>query len=159
MVVIMVIKVVVGVINWQPCAHHTTGSKYPACADSTNAPTCARKCPDDGKSWESSKVRGGTMYNLKSVDAMMSDIATNGPITAQFMVHQDFLSYKSGVYQHKGVDAPLGGHAIKIIGYGTDSASGLDYWTVANSWNEEWGDKGFFKIVRGKNNCQIENLP
>jgi len=139
-----------------PCAHHTTGSKYPACPDSVRAPSCARKCVDNGKSWAGSKNRGNSTYNLKSVADMMKDIATNGPITAQFMVHQDFLSYKSGVYEHRGIDAPLGGHAIKIIGYGTDS--GKDYWLVANSWNEEWGDHGFFKIVRGKNNCQIENF-
>merc|ERR1712039_946816 len=27
----------------------------------------------------------------------------------------------------------------------------------ANSWNEDWGDHGFFKIDRGHNQCQIEN--
>jgi cathepsin B len=27
---------------------------------------------------------------------------------------------------------------------------------VANSWNEDWGDNGFFKIRRGTNECGIE---
>jgi len=27
---------------------------------------------------------------------------------------------------------------------------------VANSWNEDWGEKGFFKIKRGNNECGIE---
>jgi hypothetical protein len=27
---------------------------------------------------------------------------------------------------------------------------------MANSWNEEWGDSGTFKIVRGENHCGIE---
>jgi len=49
----------------------------------------------------------------------------------------------------------LGGHAIKIIGFGEEG--GTKYWLVANSWNDEWGDKGFFKIKRGTNECQIEN--
>ena len=31
------------------------------------------------------------------------------------------------------------------------------YWLVANSWNEDWGDNGYFKIARGHNECQIEN--
>ena len=35
--------------------------------------------------------------------------------------------------------------------------NGTPYWLVANSWNEEWGDKGYFKIKRGSNACQIEN--
>jgi len=34
----------------------------------------------------------------------------------------------------------LGGHAIKILGWGTED--GTPYWLVANSWNPDWGDKG-----------------
>ena len=28
---------------------------------------------------------------------------------------------------------------------------------VVGRWNEDWGMGGFFKILRGKNNCQIED--
>ena len=52
-------------------------------------------------------------------------------------------------------DPMLGGHAIKILGFGEEA--GTPYWLVANSWNEEWGDHGYFKIKRGSNECQIEN--
>merc|ERR1711971_1541988 len=31
------------------------------------------------------------------------------------------------------------------------------YWLVANSWNYDWGDKGTFKIIRGKDHCGIES--
>merc|ERR1739838_1231212 len=48
----------------------------------------------------------------------------------------------------------LGGHAIKIVGWGVED--GTPYWKVANSWNEGWGDNGYFKILRGKNECGIE---
>jgi len=33
----------------------------------------------------------------------------------------------------------------------------LDYWLVANSWNDLWGDKGYFKILRGHDHCEIES--
>jgi C1A family cysteine protease len=33
----------------------------------------------------------------------------------------------------------MGGHAIKIIGWGTDDKTGADYWLVANSWGPEFG--------------------
>jgi len=57
---------------------------------------------------------------------------TNGPVEASFDVYEDFLTYKSGVYNHvTGKD--LGGHSIKILGWGVEG--GVSYWLVANSWN------------------------
>merc|ERR1712000_775260 len=48
----------------------------------------------------------------------------------------------------------LGGHAVAIYGFGVEG--GVDYWLVKNSWNEQWGDQGFFKIKKGSNECGIE---
>ena len=45
----------------------------------------------------------------------------------------------TGVYQHTSGHM-LGGHAIRILGWGTEE--GTPYWIVANSWNTDWGDKG-----------------
>ena len=77
-----------------------------------------------------------------------------GPVEGSFTVYADFPTYKSGVYQHVTGDA-LGGHAIKILGWGTENNT--PYWLVANSWNEGWGDHGFFKILRGSDECGIED--
>ena len=33
------------------------------------------------------------------------------------------------------------------------------YWLIANSWSPEWGEKGFFRIERGTNECGIETQP
>lgn len=79
---------------------------------------------------------------------------TNGPVEASFTVYQDFLTYKSGVYVHKTGSA-VGGHAIKIMGWGV--LNNQPYWLCANSWNNQWGDNGFFMILRGVNECGIES--
>ena len=44
---------------------------------------------------------------------------------------------------------------MRIVGWGEED--NVKYWIVANSWNDEWGDKGMFKILRGNNECDIEN--
>jgi cathepsin B len=44
--------------------------------------------------------------------------------------------------------ANLGGHAVKMIGWGVED--GVKYWTCINSWNALWGEKGTFRILRGK---------
>lgn len=147
-----------------PCAHHSVSAKYPNCSDSVPTPRCANKCVDNGASWSSSKHRGQGGYSVckqgsatSCAEQMRQEIYQNGPITGMFFVHQSFVSYKSGVYKAGNpiTDPMLGGHAIKIMGYGTEN--GTPYWLVANSWNEDWGDHGFFKIERGHNQCQIEN--
>ena len=83
------------------------------------------------------------------------ELMTNGPMEASFTVYEDFLHYKSGVYQH--IDGKLmGGHAIRLLGWGEEA--GTEYWLLANSWNSDWGDLGgTFKILRGSDHCGIES--
>jgi cathepsin B len=133
------------------CDHHTTG-KYGPCGDIVPTPPCTKQCKD-GKTWSAAKNFGSRAYGVSGVTNIMNEIQTNGPAEAAFSVYQDFLTYKSGVYTHK-TGSMLGGHAVKVLGWGTEG--GQDYWLIANSWNEDWGDQGYFKIAKGKNECGIE---
>ena len=139
------------------CAHHVPATpKYPACpTDEYPTPRCSKQC-ESGYPTEYSqdKTKASKAYSINGVDKIMSDIAQNGPVSAAFTVYADFPTYKSGVYKHTTGQA-LGGHAVEIIGYGTEN--GEDYWLVKNSWNEQWGDAGTFKILRGSNECGIED--
>ena len=65
-----------------------------------------------------------------------------------FTVYSDFMNYESGIYVHT-TGFVEGGHAVKMLGWGYDEESGLDYWLCANSWGEGWGEKGTFKIAFG----------
>ena len=139
-----------------PCAHHVNSTKYPACPSSEYpTPKCTKKCAVAGykKAYSDDKSKASKSYSLSGVAAIQADIMTKGPVTGAFTVYADFPTYKSGVYKHTS-GAQLGGHAIKILGWGVEG--GEDYWLVANSWNEQWGDQGYFKIARGTNECGIE---
>jgi len=134
------------------CDHHVNGS-LPPCGSIVPTPACTDQCVN-GDDWSSDKHFGSTAYVVSGVNDIMSDIMTNGPVEAAFDVYEDFLTYKSGVYHYVSGDY-LGGHAVKILGWGVQS--GTKYWIVANSWNTDWGNKGYFYIRRGTDECGIED--
>jgi cathepsin B len=120
--------------SFPPCAHHVPPtSKYPACPSSDYpTPKCTKEC-DNKADYTASKSFAAKVYTVTGEGSMMTEISTNGPIEAAFTVYEDFVTYKSGVYKHT-TGRELGGHAIRILGYGTEN--GENYWLVANSWNE-----------------------
>jgi len=138
-----------------PCEHHTKGSR-PACSgEGGGTPKCVKMCESGYNStYTADKTFGQKAYSLtRDVSHIQTEIMTNGPVEADFTVFSDFPNYKSGVYKRHSL-MPLGGHAVRILGWGVEN--GTPYWLVANSWNTDWGDNGFFKILRGKNECGIE---
>lgn len=137
------------------CEHHTTG-KLPPCGDIVDTPKCINMCEKGyNTSYRADKHFGKRSYSIENdVKQIQSEIYKNGPVEAAFEVYGDFLNYKSGVYQHHGGES-MGGHAIRILGWGVEN--GTPYWLAANSWNTDWGDKGYFKILRGSDECGIES--
>eukprot|EP00752_Nemacystus_decipiens_P008841 g7890.t1 len=147
--------------EFQPCAHHVDpgASGYPACPSSEYpTPECLAECSDadfNGGTYGQDKKKAREAYSLSGVEAIQLDMMKYGSVTAAFSVYSDFLTYTGGVYSNTSGHY-MGGHAVKIIGWGTDEGSGEDFWLVANSWNPSWGEGGFFRILRGVNECGIE---
>jgi len=133
-----------------------TDTCFPYSAGGGTAPACPNKCVDS-ESWSQSKVKASKVYAINGVANMQKEIMTNGPIQVAFKVYKSFMSYKTGVYQKHWYEIiPEGGHAVKIVGWG--AYNGKDYWKVANSWGTGWGEDGFFRILRGKDQCGIETM-
>jgi len=137
------------------CDHHVVGKLQPCSKKEMKTPKCAKKCEASYTTpYSQDKHFGAKGYHVRGEKNIMQELVENGPMEAAFTVYSDFLQYKTGVYKHTTGSA-LGGHAVKIMGYGVED--GQNYWLVANSWNEDWGDKGFFKIARGRDECGIES--
>lgn len=103
-------------------------------------------------------VPGGSVnITAGSEPELTAAIANEGPVSIAFEVVDDFRFYKSGVYfSDKCKNGPQDvNHAVLAVGYGNED--GHDYYIVKNSWSETWGDKGYFKILRGSNMCGLAN--
>jgi len=82
-----------------------------------------------------------------------------GPFVAGFDVYPDFLDEYTGhgIYIPKPHQATVGGHAVRVVGYGggPGTSEPIPYWIIANSWGTDWGDQGYFKMQRGT--CSLED--
>lgn len=141
-----------------PCEHHSNKTHYQPCKHELfPTPKCEHKCQDsyNEKTYKEDKYYGRNAYAVEAdVQAIQNELYTNGPLEIAFEVYEDFLNYDGGIYFHQGGKLG-GGHAVKLIGWGEEG--GIPYWIVANSWNTDWGEDGFFRIVRGKDECGIES--
>ena len=78
-----------------------------------------------------------------------------GPLSCGTAVPRKlFRNYTGGIFHDKTRDMLIT-HAVSIVGYGVED--GVKFWKVRNSWGEHWGEDGFFRIVRGVINLNIES--
>ncbi|VDL99111.1 unnamed protein product [Schistocephalus solidus] len=77
----------------------------------------------------------------------------HGPISIAIDAgQQSFMSYHSGIYDDpRCQNAPSElNHAVLLVGYGVEK--GVPYWIVKNSWGPNWGESGYIRMRRNKNN-------
>jgi len=85
---------------------------------------------------------------------MMNEIYQRGPIACGTAVPQALENYTGGIFEDTTGDMDIT-HEVSIVGFGVEN--GQKYWTVRNSWGSHWGESGFFRVVRGVNNMNIES--
>merc|ERR1719428_842095 len=78
------------------------------------------------------------------------------------------MFYSDGVYQSAGKAKPpieesrpeslweRVDHAVLAVGWGVED--GKKYWKLQNSWGEDWGEDGFFRMARGTDESGIESI-
>jgi hypothetical protein len=60
------------------------------------------------------------------------------------------------IADYKPCDPKSLDHGVLITAYGEQD--GVDYWMIKNSWSELWGDKGYYRMIRGSNECGVANM-
>mmetsp|Transcript_17584 Transcript_17584/g.31743 ORF Transcript_17584/g.31743 Transcript_17584/m.31743 type:complete len:548 (+) Transcript_17584:83-1726(+) len=102
----------------------------------------------------------GGFYGGSDEEQISRELVTNGPLVVSFEPKEDFMYYRSGIYRSapskihqewEQVD-----HAVLLIGYGQDA--GNAYWTMQNSWGDDWGEGGYFRMARGTDESGCESI-
>lgn len=132
-----------------------TGPNFDSCVDSQK-PLTLFSCSDFYYVAGTSKYGG-------SEKLIRHNIFEWGPVSSAMEVYEDFYQFdaETEIYQWNGQGKLISGHAIVIVGWGeevegTEGGRKKLFWWVRNSWGRDWGVEGYFRMVRGTNNCKIE---
>jgi len=79
----------------------------------------------------------------------------NGPLAVS--VNAALLqTYISGIIIDPGCSTVVD-HSVLLVGYGV-STVGTPYWIIKNTWGPNWGENGFFRLLRGSNLCGVNTF-
>jgi cathepsin F len=87
----------------------------------------------------------------KDEDEIAAALVATGPLAVA--LNASFLQfYLFGIFDPIWCSTSLN-HGVTTVGYGEAKKP---FWIVKNSWGGGWGEKGYFRIARGKGKCGID---
>lgn len=131
--------------------------------------TCKNLCYEENVYFAKNYGYVGDYYGGCNEEAMMEEIYNNGPIVVAINATPELYYYKTGIFHSDAVKKEgkleknvkpweYTNHAVVAIGWGEEMINDKleKYWILKNSWGEEWGEKGYFKISKGVNMASVE---
>jgi len=97
------------------------------------------------------------VYPYKDESAIAAAVATYGPVAVAIYANNNWCYYQSGIFDDPTCPTNGVNHAVVVVGYGSNSVAGKDFWIVRNSWGPNWGSSGYILMRRGVNMCNINS--
>lgn len=104
------------------------------------------------------QISGYVKIKEKTEESLMEAVAKKGPVVVAINTNSKFSFYESGVFYDTSCTKTNTNHVLLAVGYGTDKDEG-DYWILKNSWGKYWGENGYIRFTRNRNNsCGIASF-
>jgi len=103
---------------------------------------------------KAASLTGYVQIEQGSEDDLTDALTNEGPISVAITVTDNFPHYQGGVFDDDTCAGQPINHAVLTVGYGDDD--GDEYYIVKNSWGQNWGESGYIRMSRNKDNqCSI----
>lgn len=121
------------------------------------------------------KDHGTCKFDKTKVVASVSNFSVvsldENQIAANLVKHGPLAVAINAVYMQTyigGVSCPFVcskrlDHGVLLVGYGASGYAPIrlkekPYWIIKNSWGENWGENGYYKICKGHNVCGVDSM-
>ncbi|MBA0701705.1 hypothetical protein Goari_021948, partial [Gossypium aridum] len=106
------------------------------------------------------KVANFSVVSLDE-DQIAANLVKNGPLAVG--INSVFMQTYIGGVSCPFICSKHLDHGVLLVGYGSAGYSPIHlkdkpYWVIKNSWGENWGENGYYKICRGSNVCGVDSL-
>ncbi|KAM6581508.1 hypothetical protein CsatA_005282 [Cannabis sativa] len=102
-------------------------------------------------------------FSVVSLDEeqIAANLVKNGPLAVA--INAVFMQTYVGGVSCPYICSKRLDHGVLLVGYGASAYApsrlkNKPYWIIKNSWGENWGEKGFYKICRGRNVCGVDSM-
>ncbi|CAN6481061.1 unnamed protein product [Victoria cruziana] len=94
-------------------------------------------------------------------DQIAANLVKNGPLAVG--INAVFMQTYVGGVSCPYICSRRLDHGVLLVGYGSEGYAPIrlkpkPYWIIKNSWGEGWGEKGYYKICRGRNICGVDSM-
>ncbi|CAL5377119.1 unnamed protein product [Camellia sinensis] len=94
-------------------------------------------------------------------DQIAANLVKNGPLAVA--INAVYMQTYVGGVSCPYICSKRLDHGVLLVGYGSAGYAPIrmkekPYWIIKNSWGENWGENGFYKICQGRNICGVDSM-